>query len=278
MTTAIEKSERVKALRSFLDNPSVLAEVSKALPAGLDARRLVRQTLTLVQQNPGLLDCTPMSVLSGLMQAAELGLELTGGLGHAFLVPRYDKRVRAKVAAFQPGWKGLVKLAFQSGNIGTFPVRTVYEHDEFDIEFGTANRITHRPAKGERGKAVGYYAAVQYRGGGDDFEYMTREEVDAHRAKYSQAGEYSPWATAFDEMAQKTVVRRLCRRLSLCPEAQRVASLDEAEEHRLRFAGARTVEVAGAIEAQAAPLLLDGTPGGDAEDYQPAESDEQGGA
>jgi recombination protein RecT len=278
MTTAIQTAEKAKVFRSFLENPAVLQELAKALPPGLSAQRLVRQALTLVQNNPQLLECTHLSLLSGIMQAAELGLELTGGLGHAYLVPRNDKRLRAKVAAFQPGWKGLVKLALQSGTISSFPVRTVYERDEFDLEFGTANKITHRPARGGRGRPVGYYAAVLYKDGGADFEYMTREECESHRDKYSQSGDYSPWATAFDEMSQKTVVRRLCRRLSLCPEAQRVASLDEADEHQHRFQGARTAHVAALVAEQAAPLLLDGAPGADAgEPHVPEDSDERGG-
>jgi recombination protein RecT len=284
-TTSITPAEQAKTLRGFLEAPAVLGELQKAMPKGLTPQRLVRQVMSLVQHNPGLLECTQLSILSGMMQAAEMGLELTGGLGHAYLVPRWDKRVRAKVAVFQPGWKGLVKLAFQSGNLSAFPVRSVHANDEFYMLLGTENKIRHVPADGERGEVVGYYAVAMYTGGGADFEYMTVDEAKRHREKYSpsaQSGGYSPWDTSFDEMAQKTVVRRLCRRLSLCPQAQEAASRDEADEAQhfqqsLPTPRSRTQQVAGLLEHQLAPESSEASEAQPEGEYVPSASDEQGG-
>jgi len=168
------------------------------------------------------------------MTSAELGLELTGPLGHAYIVPRYDKRSGGMVATFQVGWKGLIALAFRSGEIASMPIRTVYQNDTFNCIYGTRHSIIHEPANGDPGNPIGYYAIANYKNGGYDFEYWSHEKVMAHRMKFSPPPngkpDYSAWATAEESMCQKTVARALCRRLSLCPEAQRAASEDEYGE------------------------------------------------
>ncbi len=231
MSNAIVERDEVNKLRRFLDSPPVLAQLQKAAPANLSPQRLIRQTISLVQKNPSLLRCTQLSVLQGVMQSAELGLELTGPLGHAFLVPRYDKRVRANVATFQIGWKGLVALAFRSDLVAAFPVRYVYANEPFEVEYGTQHQIRHRPLWTNKGELVAVYAAVYYKSGGRDFEVMSVEDVQAHREKYvPRSDRETAWDTSFPEMAAKTVCRKLCRRLSLCPEAQAAAAIDEEEE------------------------------------------------
>lgn len=218
-------------LRVVLGSRVILDQVRLALPAGLSPERMVRQAMTLVQKTPGLLECDHVSIIAGLIQAAELGLELSGPLGHAYLVPRYDKHARCKKAVFQVGYRGLANLAFRSGQVASMPVRTVYELDELEIQYGTANALFHRPAKGNRGNAVGYYALAVLKTGGHDFEYLTREEAEFHRQKYARDNPI--WSSNFDEMASKTAVRKLCDRLPLCPEAQIAASLDRLGEHLL---------------------------------------------
>jgi recombination protein RecT len=239
-----------------LETDAVLGELQKAMPSNMSSSRLIRQVITLVHANPALVECTHMSILAGCMQAAELGLELTGPLGHAYLVPRWDKRLRAKVATFQIGWKGLVALAMRSGQLACLSVRTVHANEPFRILGGTSPRIDHEFVFGNKGEPVGYYAVAVYRGGGSDFEFMSKEDVVAHRQKFAPPGDrQSPWDTSFDAMAEKTVVRKLCRRLSLCPLAQEVASKDEYEEAGVfevkalpTASGSRTAEVSGRLD------------------------------
>lgn len=225
----IVKADDVKSLRTFLESPAVLTQLAKASPNGMKPERLVRQAITLAQANPDLLSCSQLSIIAGIMRAAELGLELSGPLGHAYLVPRTLKGV--KEAVFQTGWKGLVALAFRSGNVSSFPVRTVYAADKLIVKYGVGQTLIHEPdySKADRGEEIGYYAIVNYMAGGFDFEYMTKGEVEAHRKRYKCFG--PTWnGPGYAAMAQKTAVRQLARRLSLCPEAQKQAMEEEYEE------------------------------------------------
>ncbi len=227
--TGVSKPQPAQELRKFLEGPTVMEKLSRVLPRGLTPGRMIQQALTLAARNPELLKCSQLSILLGMIQSGELGLELSGPLGHAYLVPRWSKQKKCMEATFQVGYRGLIELAFRSGKVSAFPLRVVYEHDYFAMEFGSNQQIKHRPDPGERGPAVGYYAVCQFRDGGVDFEYMSLAEMVAHRNKYA-AAERGPWVTDFDQMALKTVARRLCKRLPLSVEVVTAANLDEYHE------------------------------------------------
>jgi recombination protein RecT len=187
-------------------------EIQRALPKHMDADRLARIALTLLKQTPALGQCTPESFLGALMTASQLGLE-PGPLGEAYLVPY------GKVCTFIPGYRGLIKLAWQSGQIESLRAETVCEHDTFEVHYGSDPRIEHRrPKLGHpRGDAIGWYALAKFKNGGEAFVVMDREEVDAIR-KRSKASGSGPWVTDFNAMAKKTCVRQLAKWLPLSPE------------------------------------------------------------
>lgn len=220
----------LSTLRQIVEGPTFVKQLSSAIPKslGLKPEQLARQALTLCQTNPELLECSQFSILAGIVQSAQLGLQLSGPLGHAYLVPRFDKRTGRKEASFQVGWKGLVALAWRSGLVQAFTVRTVRENDTFGFAYGTNPRLEHIPAHGDRGAATHYYAAVFFKGGGFDFEVMSHEETEAHRKKYGGKG--PAWSNSDEQMRQKIPVRQLCRRLSMCPEAQGQTMREEYAE------------------------------------------------
>lgn len=248
MTTQLATvGEKFNHMRSFLEHRDVALQIAKALPAGVSAERLIRQVLTLMlpNNNPQLLDCSKGSIILGLLKSAELNLELSGPLGHAYLVPRRNKGVWQ--AVFQVGWRGLVALAYRSGQVASMETRLVHENDTFNIVYGTSSGLQHTPKLKDRGPVTGYYCVVKYVNGGVDFEYMSRDEVEAHRVKYKCGG--PAWQTSFDSMAVKTVVRKLCARMSLCPQAQSMSMEEEYAEAGIPV-GARVdmIQTAEAID------------------------------
>jgi hypothetical protein len=58
---------------------------------------------------------------------------------------------------------------------------------------------------------------------------MSRAQVDAIRAQ-SKAGNSGPWQTHYEEMAKKTVIRRLFKYLPVSIEIQKAVGLDEQAE------------------------------------------------
>ena len=93
----------------------------------MSAAQFIRTALTAINKNPKLLECTPASLISALLQAAQLGLSPDGILGEAYLIPFYDSRFQKNIVQFIPGYRGLVQLAMRSGLIKTIQSREVYE-------------------------------------------------------------------------------------------------------------------------------------------------------
>ena len=88
-------------------------EIKKALPEVITVERFTRMALSALNTTPKLNECTPMSFLSALMNAAQLGLEPNTPLGQAYLIPYRNK---GKLECqFQIGYKGLIQLAMRTG-------------------------------------------------------------------------------------------------------------------------------------------------------------------
>ena len=101
--------------------------------------------------------------------------------------------------------KGLMDLAYRSGEISVIQAHTVYENDEFSYEFGLNPQLTHKPAVKDRGEPIAFYAMFQTKDGGYGFDVMSVDDVKNHAKKYSKSygSDYSPWKTNFVEMAKK---------------------------------------------------------------------------
>ncbi|MEK4968575.1 recombinase RecT [Cytobacillus sp. FSL R7-0696] len=198
-------------------------EIQRALPKHMDADRIARIALTAVRTTPKLLDCDQTSFLAAIMQSAQLGVEPNTGLGQAYLIP-YGKQVQ-----FQLGYKGLIDLAVRSGQYKAIYAHEVYTNDEFEFQYGLTKDLIHKPATIPEGDPIGYYAVYHLQNGGYDFVYWTRERIDNHAHKFSQAvqkGWTSPWKTNYDAMAKKTVLKEVLKYAPKSIELQKSVEAD----------------------------------------------------
>lgn len=214
------------SLRSLVERMS--KEITKALPSTISPDRFIRMVLTALSNDPKLQECTPNSFLGAMMMAAQLGLEVNTPLGQAYLIPYRNKGVME--CQLQLGYKGLLTLAYRSGQMSTIQAHTVYEKDEFDYCYGLNPDLTHVPYKGQdRGDPIYFYAVFHTKDGGFGFDVMTVDEVKEHARKYSRSssGKYSPWTTNFESMALKTVLKRALKYAPISAELAREVATDE---------------------------------------------------
>lgn len=194
-------------------------EIARALHGtALDPERFTRVALTVVRQSPKLQRCRPESMLGALMTAAQLGLE-PGPLGEAYLVP-FGEQV-----TFIPGYRGLLKLAWNSGQLRHISARVVCEADEFDYAYGLNPDLTHKPARGDRGGVTDVYACAVLRDGGAEFEVLSVADVEAIRRR-SRAATDGPWVTDWEAMARKTAVRQLAKWLPMATVLNRAIAAE----------------------------------------------------
>lgn len=219
---AQDNGQQPKTLVQLVTSMQTSGEWNRALPANIiTPERFTRVALTALRKNPDLQKCNPESVMGALVTAAQLGLEPNTPLGQCSLV-KYGNECTLQIE-----YRGYVALARRSGQIESVVARTVFAHDDFELEYGLDEKLVHRPAKGEAGDPVGYYAVAKYMGGGHNFLYMTRDAVDKHRKKFSKQPNGPAWANSFDSMAQKTVLRALFKFMPLSVELARADAVDE---------------------------------------------------
>ena len=202
-------------------------EIKKALPSVITPERFTRMVLSAISTNPKLGTCTKASFLGAMMNAAQLGLEPNTPLGQAYILPYQNKGVLE--AQFQLGYKGLIDLAYRSGEVEVVQAHIVYENDEFECEYGLEPKLTHKPADKDRGEPIKVYAVFKTKSGGYGFEVMSMEDVRIHAKKYSKSfnSSFSPWSTNFEEMAKKTVLKKVLKYAPLKSDFVRGITQDE---------------------------------------------------
>lgn len=206
-------------------NKNTIAQSLENTP--LTPERLLNVCMTEIRKTPKLRECSQASLLGAVIQSAQLGLEPGSALGHCYLIPFFNRKIGGLECQFMLGYRGMLALARRSGAIVNIDARVVFAADEFDLLYGTETRVIHKPRlNGDRGGVLGVYAVAQLQGGGSQVEYMTVEEIMKVRDS-SKAKNDGPWQTHFEEMAKKTVVRRLFKYLPVSIEALTAVGLDE---------------------------------------------------
>ena len=208
-------------------------EIRKALPSVVTPERFTRMALSALNNNPKLQECTQMSFLAALMNAAQLGLEPNTSLGQAYLIPYKNKGVLE--CQFQIGYKGMIDLVYRNEMVQTVQAHCVYKNDDFKYELGLDPKLQHVPAFQDRGQLVAVYAMFRLQNGGFGFEVMSRGDVDAYAARYSQGidSSYSPWKSSYEEMAKKTVIKRVLKYAPVKTDFVRAMSVDHAIQNEI---------------------------------------------
>ena len=228
ITKAEQTEGKLKKSMSIVDMIKVLEpEIKKALPSVMTPERFMRMALSAINNTPKLAECTQISFLAALMNAAQLGLEPNTPLGQAYLIPYNNKGTIE--CQFQIGYKGIIELVYRNELVQTISAQVVYENDQFEYELGLNARLYHKPALKDRGEAVLFYALFKLANGGYGFEVMSKEDIDLFAMKHSKAftSEYSPWKSEYEEMAKKTVIKRVLKYAPIKAELRRAFTLDE---------------------------------------------------
>lgn len=190
-------------------------EFAKALPGHITADKFVRTAQTAIALTRNIEKVkNPQSLLSACSKAAADGLVLDGR--EAALVIDYNGDVQ-----YRPMMRGLLKLAYNSGEIKSIVVETVRDKDHFEYSPTSDEPITHKvEMRQDRGEVYAYYALAKLKDGGVIHEVMTKADVhrirdrsDAWKAFKTGKIKSTPWHTDEIEMGRKTVFRRLSKYL-----------------------------------------------------------------
>lgn len=206
--------------------------IAAVMPSTMSPNRMFQLAMSTYNSDPLLAQCSPQSILSCLMKCGALGLEPSNvdGLGRAYILPFKNWKTRRYEATFILGYKGMIDLARRSGELMSIHAQAVYEGDEFerweDMDGQHFRWVPKRDAPHDPEHLTDVYMVAKLKDGGTVFESMTKAEVEDIR-KRSKASDKGPWATDYEAMALKTVIRRSFKYLPVSIEAQQAAVADE---------------------------------------------------
>ncbi|PHM22370.1 recombination protein RecT [Xenorhabdus ehlersii] len=225
-----------QTLIQFINKPKMKAQLAAALPNHMTPDRMIRIVTTEIRKTPSLANCDMQSFVGAVVQCSQLGLEPGNALGHAYILPFAKKRKEGNQwvivrtdAQLIIGYRGMIDLARRSGQIVSISARTVRSSDKFHFEYGLSENLTHVPGEDEDAPITHVYAVARLKDSGVQFEVMTFNQIEKARTQ-SKAGDDGPWVSHWEEMAKKTVIRRLFKYLPVSIEMQKAVVLDEKAE------------------------------------------------
>lgn len=198
-------------------------QFSAALPPHIPVDRFIRVIQTGVSMNPALVTANRESLLAACMRLAEKGLVPDGS--EAALV-MFGEKVTA-----MPMLSGILKLVRNSGELQSITAQLVYKNDKFKYFVDSSGEnLEHEPNLfSDRGDLLGCYAIARTKDGGVYIEVMTLADIEKVK-KSSRSASNGPWVTWFDQMAKKSVLRRLAKRLPSSTDLDQLLSDDDKAE------------------------------------------------
>lgn len=229
--TKVKEKTKDQLLVECINKPSMKAQLAAALPRHMTPDRMIRIVSTEIRKTPELANCDMQSFIGAVVQCSQLGLEPGNALGHAYLLPFGNGKSKSGQSNVQLiiGYRGMIDLARRSGQIVSISARTVRQGDSFHFEYGLNENLTHIPSENEDSPITHVYAVARLKDGGVQFEVMTHNQIEKVRA-LSKASQNGPWVSHWEEMAKKTVIRRLFKYLPVSIEMQKAVILDEKAE------------------------------------------------
>lgn len=197
-----------RLLNNTLDNSGYKRRFDELL--GKRAPQFVSSLAALINSNEDVLAIfqnNPITIIQSALKAAAYDLPIEPSLGYAYILPFKQN------AVFVLGYKGMVQLALRTGlymRLNAVDVREgeliSYDRLTEDIEF----RWEADNAKRAKIPVIGYAAFYRLKNGMEKTLFMTKAEIDAHELANRKGRSQNPvWKNHYDEMAKKTILRRL---------------------------------------------------------------------
>ena len=194
------------------------------------ALKLMSTVTALMDLNPSIMECTPISICNCILQSASTGFWPVGSPPLAYYV-KYGT-----TCTFIPSYQAYITRMYESGYVRKVLARVVWEADHFEHIEGSDERVIHRTFRGprkERGERVAVYCITKNKYGEEELSVLYADDIEDIKAK-SAAVRYGkgPWMSdnsmEVDSMWLKSAVRH---RWKLLPKSEKDTFLDSDDEN-----------------------------------------------
>ena len=252
---AQQQPKPVDLLKSVINAESVQQQFQNAL--GKHKDEFVASLIDLYTGDPQLQRCKPQAVVAEALRAATMRLALNKALGFAYIIvfnnsvkdPATGQWMKVPTPTFVPGYKGYIQLAMRTGQYRTINADMVYEGELRNVDKLSGTIAFDGEKKSDN--VVGYFCYFELLNGFSKVLYMSVEDMAKYALRYSpsfkgkekptfealvkqaQSGQVSSevgWKGNFNDMALKTVIRRLLSKYGyLSIEMMNVIAKDDDE-------------------------------------------------
>jgi recombination protein RecT len=191
----------IQSMYSFFESKRDM--IIKGLTSDISPDKFMATCYNLLLINPEIAKCDKMTVLNAVNRSAQMGLSPDPIRGEAYFIPRKN------ACTFQIGYKGLIKMAIASGAIKMIQCYAVHENEHLIMRAG--EKPDYIISRGDRGELEGFLCVAKLGESEWDFEYMTVAEINRIRDNFKATD--GVWAKNYNEMAKKTVIKRLLKRI-----------------------------------------------------------------
>jgi len=207
-----------------------LQGVKDALPQDFNIPRFVQNSIALLNGNDTLVKFANQNknglsqIKAGLMRGAFLGLDALNQ--EMYLIP-YGSTLQ-----FMPSYKGMVKMAqkYSQRTIKSIYAKLVREGDEFEETIVNGEpSVNFKALPFNNNEVIGAFAVCLFHDGAAVVESMSKSEIETCR-KQSKAKNSPAWSQFWGEMAKKTVLRRLCKNISIDMDAYAKSAFEAGTE------------------------------------------------
>jgi len=200
-------NELIQSLTNDLNTS--LDYVKEALPKDFNAQRFLQNTIAVVKKNPDLMQYNKNDLLTASLRAAYLGLDFMNN--EAWIVP-YKGTVQ-----FQLGYKGACKFVkkYSIRPLSDLYAKVVRKGDEiiYGVKDNGEPYLKWEPVAFNGDEILGVFAVAEFKDEKMLFEVMTKDEINKIRNSSSRCSGSGPWKEHWEEMAKKTVLKRLCKNI-----------------------------------------------------------------
>lgn len=204
-----------------------------ALPPQIKPEKFLRVVMTAIQRQGDLLLAVRQTLYNECLLCAQDGL-IPDGREAALVVynmnvagknqpARYEKRVK-----YMPMISGILKKIRNSGELAMIHSDVVHKNDKFKYWTNTDGvHLEHEPLiEGDRGAKIGVFGFAKMKDGSIYADFMTVEEVEKVRS-VSRAKDAGPWKDWWDGMAEKTVLKRMSKRMPMSTDIEEFLHRDD---------------------------------------------------
>jgi recombination protein RecT len=246
MSNELQTSELVENVTSFIGkNKNHFIELNQNGVNKLDFAKECEFAKQQLVKNDYVLNAArlnPDSLQSAISNVAAIGISLNPAMQFAYLVPR--KINGSQAICLDISYRGLTKLATDTGIIKAMKAEIVHENDDFEYHgFHKEPEFSANPF-GDRGAIIGVYAMALLTDGSVLVETMTIDEVNQIRddseayksakAKGETSWQYknNVWVKYYGEMIKKTVIKRCYKTLPTSKGMEALGTaIDVINEH-----------------------------------------------